>query len=488
MEDRIQESNIEQVKGFGRKAASSAAMSGASKAVANTAAGKAVGTGVGSSMTSALPILAAIYAGYKTFNGINTVKKLEDKGGVTDEELRSSMDVYGGDALYNSKYVPKEVTKLQSATIPKEAVMLATNPVGLAADIGAQAGLWGTKKHHDQVLRDRMRTALREQGATTVIDGADHVILADGTLFNIGKDGGDTYTTFDPTAVIDDSGTGKLKGYNVDASNPLAQQSVGFLNPFAFLASGGDDKAASDLAGYLSNAAMSNANGDIEVARQNALAMYENTYKGIKEQLAQQSGGSPDQYDTRELAIGSLQAIHDMGRITTGELQAFINGVNQTYGLAPLSSSDTPIEQDPNNPDIYASMEDQIRTQGPAGGVDWNPTVNVLGEPRPATSSEPILAENAPATIPDMEGVLKTHTAEVPASQPTQQSFVDQFTQAQESARVEAEAAAEEARRRQLGMQMLQNSPSNQMRSNQGQGASYNTQETGVRSLLGGLL
>jgi hypothetical protein len=65
-----------------------------------------------------------------------------------------------------------------------------------------------------------------------------------------GQDGSRRYTNLDGT---------KRAPYDVDFSNPLSHQTIGWLQPIAAVLTGGNEKLKNDLTGYLVNAALSNA-------------------------------------------------------------------------------------------------------------------------------------------------------------------------------------------------------------------------------------
>lgn len=114
-------------------------------------------------------------------------------------------------------------------------------------------------KHKDQKARDQMRKALLNAG---VIDDKWTIGLADGSRYDIGIDGG-------PKKEF-----GGRRPYEIDLKDPMAVKISTFLNPLTYIACGGNQKLASDLSGYLTNAALSNAGGDESKARENVKAIY----------------------------------------------------------------------------------------------------------------------------------------------------------------------------------------------------------------------
>lgn len=125
---------------------------------------------------------------------------------------------------------------------------------GGLSEVARFAGIGGGKGK-DQQARDSIRSQLK---AANIIDDKYGITLADGSTFNIGVDGG----KFAQTS-------------NVNFDTPGAGEVVAMANPLAYLMTGGDKKLASDFAGYLTNAALSNANGDIKLAKANLQAFYD---------------------------------------------------------------------------------------------------------------------------------------------------------------------------------------------------------------------
>jgi len=169
----------------------------------------------------------------------------------------------------------------------------------IGAVVGGIAGFassyFGSGKSKDQKARDQVRGALQQAG---VIDEKYCLTLANGSKFDIGKDGGAKLTNMDGS---------ERRMYEVDLNNPLSAQAVGLANPLAHLVSGGDKKLATAFTGYFTNAAMSNAASPDDV-RQNMLAIFSKFNIG------------PEQ------VMGALQQLGSAGKITTEEYGAFARG------------------------------------------------------------------------------------------------------------------------------------------------------------------
>jgi hypothetical protein len=123
---------------------------------------------------------------------------------------------------------------------------------GFGTAIGAALGAIGggligaitNGKHKDQKVRDEVRKLLVENG---VLDQNFRLTLADGSQYDMGKDGG-------PRAEL-----GGRRPFEIDFNNPLAKYAISWLNPLVHLTFGSNQKVQSDLMGYFTNAVLSNA-------------------------------------------------------------------------------------------------------------------------------------------------------------------------------------------------------------------------------------
>ncbi len=130
--------------------------------------------------------------------------------------------------------------------------------------LGAASGVFRSSgKHEDQKVRDHLRNGLQNLG---IADKEFKIQLADGTFYDIGKDGGFTLRNLDGSS---------RRVYDTDSSNPLTSQAIGLINPLASLLAGENPKATSDLAGMLTNAVMSSAE-NLEDVRKNVLKIVSN--------------------------------------------------------------------------------------------------------------------------------------------------------------------------------------------------------------------
>ena len=148
-------------------------------------------------------------------------------------------------------------------------LMLDINPVTAPINMGLRAlGMRSvgrqmkTGKSDDQLGRDAGRRALQSSGFA---DDKFETILADGSKFNLGLDGGTKYKNMGQN--ID--GKTERNAYDVDFSNPLAKNMIGRVDPYVrkMLGEGASAKQVSDLTGQLINGITSNASDQQGVDR-----------------------------------------------------------------------------------------------------------------------------------------------------------------------------------------------------------------------------
>jgi hypothetical protein len=168
--------------------------------------------------------------------------------------------------------------------------------------IGAiQAG-----KHKDQKVRDQMREALVNAG---ILDSDYKLPLADGTMYNMGRDGG-------PRAEF-----GGLRPYEIDSSNPLAKYAISWVNPLVELIAQGNPKLKADFVGYFTNAALTNAKS-LDDVRKNV-------------NLFVQRFGLTDESLAQAITKGAQS-----GALAPDVAAAYINGIQERNNPSFMGSSD----------------------------------------------------------------------------------------------------------------------------------------------------
>ncbi len=179
--------------------------------------------------------------------------------------------------------------------------------------IGLCSGLFGGGKSKEQKLRDSFRDNLAQ---AQVLDKDHCVTLADGSKYSVGFDGHHEYTNLDGT---------KRRAYEVDFTNPMAGQVVGWINPVVEALAGGNQMLKEAFTGYFTNAALSNATS-LEEARQNVASIF-----------------SGMQISSQDI-VGALSGMAQQGQISGDTFNAYLNGLNT---LAQPASTDKMLETPP---------------------------------------------------------------------------------------------------------------------------------------------
>jgi hypothetical protein len=170
---------------------------------------------------------------------------------------------------------------------------------------------FGSNKSKDQQLRDAIRDHGEDYGlfvkpdkefaeANNLREGSHHVQLADGGYYDIGRDGGHKL----PNYATNIDGKDERNTFDVDWSDPRAGQTVGMVNPLAYILYG---EHAPKFVGHLTNAATSNNNNLLET-KKNVRHMAEST--GI----------------TYEQGLNSLKRMFDNGEMSRDVYDAYLNG------------------------------------------------------------------------------------------------------------------------------------------------------------------
>jgi len=202
---------------------------------------------------------------------------------------------------------------------------LVAGPVGagIGAVIGGITGIVGTLtnsgRHVDHERRSSFRDAISTTPLTTtnqtffqrpqglggrIKEDAIAANMAPGQEFNPTG----TYVRTAKGKFFDVSGERGRAGYNVDPTRPFVDQAIGWVAPIAEILTGGDPMLSTAFAGYLANAAMSDAE-TMEGVRANALKFFGDL------------GFSPE--DATK-ALGELQ---QAGKITQQEMDAMVNSI-----------------------------------------------------------------------------------------------------------------------------------------------------------------
>ena len=307
----------------GAATSGSVAGAGASATTAGSAAGggaAAGGTGstLGTAAMYAWP-LAALYGAYRVWD--KTTQKSK-KGNMTDSDIHMALNPRGIE------------TVLQK--IPGHRQLKEGSP-----EFQIWKAMFGSTKNEDQIYRDRVRKQLKDH---SFIDENYNLTLADGTAFDIGKDG-------------------SIKNYNVDVeANPDAGEIVGEVNPLAHIltAPHGGDKLKSDYSGFFTNAVLS---GSKDQQANNVRGLYEKA--GLD----------------RESARAGVTALFDQDTIDEGTRDAYYAAIDKVFGVGGI---------------------DMQEVGGSGGGGGKKPKPSTGGgetKPKPAPTLSSIVPTNPPPPV-----------------------------------------------------------------------------------------
>lgn len=215
----------------------------------------------------------------------------------------------------------------------------------IGAAIGATAGLiagsTGSGKGTGQHMRDGWREALQKGGFAEKIDGSHHVELADGSKYNIGRDGNDKLKN----KGVNIDGSRERNTFDVDWSDQNAVDSIPAGHLYAIATglspSNGDFDLFDRAVGQGLNAASSNATS-VEEINNNFRSMMKNTdprQVGLRLEMMRQSHDITDQeYQTY---LGSLNSIFGSKITPIDREQGRIGLVNMLQSRGKLSSEDS---------------------------------------------------------------------------------------------------------------------------------------------------
>ena len=219
---------------------------------------------------------------------------------------------------------------------------------GIGLTAGAIQSLTMGKKSGAQLDRDDTRATLKQLG---VIDNNYGITLADGSTFDMGKDG---------HAQLKGADGAMRRYWETDAKSPLTHQSIGWANPLAHIlgtAQGKDAVQTQQLASYLTNATMSNAS-DLEGVRANGLA--------IMKKLGLNNDG----------AVNILKKLKDSGKISQSDYDTSVYGLGtmfsgkyegkgKTSAVPPATKGEAPVPQN-GTPPVPSNLKPVPRptTQG----------------------------------------------------------------------------------------------------------------------------
>lgn len=189
--------------------------------------------------------------------------------------------------------------------------------------------MFGSSKGKEQLSRDEVRKMLKERG---IIDDKYRIQNADGSTFDIGKDGGEPL-------------------YNLDLTDPNKVAMIPAADALTAILTGGNKKLTSDFTGYFVNAATSS--GD---PAQNLMSYYQklgldhDTAYGMIHEMSQpdENGKAKLDKETVDAYKNSLDSFFGVG--------AYSNGAKPSPKPAPAPSVAAP-KPSPVAPPVKPPMQ-----------------------------------------------------------------------------------------------------------------------------------
>ncbi len=239
--------------------------------------GAEAGAGYMGTLGTAAGLAAGAYGAYQLYDNLSDNQKDPAGGAMAGAAVGvGAMTAYG--AMYGS-YVGPWGTVIGAA---------------VGAVVGLGLGMIGGDKDKDQLTRDAIRKNLQKQG---VLDKDFKLTLADGTQYDVGKDG---------HFVLPNG----QKPYNVDFADQRAHETVGQLNPaIAAMVGGKDKKHVSDMVGYFTNAVLSSSDPQANI-------------RGIYDKM----GG-------RDVVYGNIVQQYKDGTISAADADAYRAAIDAVYGV-----------------------------------------------------------------------------------------------------------------------------------------------------------
>ncbi|MCB0330964.1 MAG: hypothetical protein KDD70_14940, partial [Bdellovibrionales bacterium] len=281
------------------------ALSGNAASSVGTAAGTSIGTSLLSGAASIAGIVVGVDQAIDVINAIDDLprSKAQKAGAIGLGSAGAAI----GAGIATVSAIASGATL--GATIGSAVPIVGTI---IGAAVGALAGFvigsFGSGKSSSQMARDSWRDALEQGNFATVIDGSHHVPLADGTMYNIGKDGGHKLENVD--------GTERLT-VDVDWNNPLASENIATAHLYA-IATGVDPTTHKDW--WLFNGA---AVQGLNAATSNAKTQ-EDVKANFQAMLA--AGGV-----TPEAMALKVEVLRVSNKISDHEYEVYIHHLNNLY-------------------------------------------------------------------------------------------------------------------------------------------------------------
>lgn len=301
--------------------------------------GSAAGTGIAGKLASGLGVAASVAGiAYGIDQAASTIDAADDMSQSASVKFSSKGLAASGAAIGAGVAGAAVATGAAAGSV----VPIVGTAIGAA--IGATAGLiagsTGTGKGTGQLMRDGWRGALEKGGFAEKINGSHHVTLADGSKYDIGRDGSDKLQN----KGVNIDGSRERNTFDVDWSDQTAVDSIPSAHLYAIATGLSPSNKDFDLfdraVGQGLNAASSNASS-VQDVNNNFRAMLKNTDPrqiGLRvEMLRQTDDISEQEYQTY---LGSLNSMFGSKITPIDREQGRIGLVNMLQSRGKLSSED----------------------------------------------------------------------------------------------------------------------------------------------------
>lgn len=274
---------------------------------------------IANSTMNSLGVTSGSYGGYiQTAQAAYNLYKIGSSNMTAEQKAHATIDTVGLAVADAYTFGAASVfygfaSKQWGGTMRKMQKIQEKYDLGFKALAGAFKVIGGGK-NEDQVARDLFRNQFESFGLAFKPDGSKshHIELADGTLYDIGRDGRASFTGVDGSQV--------KYGYESDWSNPLTPEAAGLILPFFQIATGGslgptgaEGQKGSNVVAQFINGVVSNAGSDRQIMLANIRKLYSSA--GI----------------TYEQASKGLEALKQAEKISPQDLLAFQNGLRTTF-------------------------------------------------------------------------------------------------------------------------------------------------------------
>jgi hypothetical protein len=321
-------------------------------------------------------VIAAGYTAYETGKAVLGANKASASQRTKADATAVGNAVTGINGIPGGAQVVKEMTKN-----PTTAAIGAMTAGTLALPFlgGAALSAFGTGKDTGQLMRDGYRKGLKDAGIINVDkDGAYNVKLADGSGYDIGKDGGAKLTNLGTN--ID--GKTERATTDIDWSNPTAVASIPDAHLFAIAT--GLDPTSGEKHGLF----------DRSVAQiVNAATSNTNDPNGVRDNLKSMLG---DKVNPAQIA-GRVELLRAQNNISDQEYGVYLDHINKMFG-----TEFSPTDKTQSAQQIVSALQSKGRLSG-----DEKSLLTSLTDPKQLSKNAEALNKRLGSAMDEVKPVTK---------------------------------------------------------------------------------